>query len=94
MARVERDTFGEQELTRVFMTPSLKEALRVEALLTASGVNYMVSVEPCGTTLFGSPRNGAAFYVSAGQAAYCRTQLTAADMELGVLMAENVEPEE
>lgn len=90
MPRVELEDFGDVKAVIVFLTPSLREARRVEALLTECGVDYAVSVEPCGKTLFGSPRNGAAFHVAEHQAAYCRTHLTSAGLALGVLTAEDV----
>jgi hypothetical protein len=86
--RVQPESLANEDLTRVFLTPSLREAFQVEALLTGNGVDYVVRVEPCGRSLFGSPRHGAAFYVASGQAGYCRSQLTAAGMELGVVLAE------
>jgi hypothetical protein len=92
MARLEPETITDQEWTRVFLTPSLGEARRVEALLTEAGVDYVVSVEPCGTSLFGSPRNGAAFYVAVHHAGFCRTRLVEAGMDLGVLLAEHAAP--
>src|SRR5262245_26173510 len=88
MPRVEPEALANQELARVFITPTLREALHVEELLNRCGINNAVHVEPCGTSLFGSPRNGAAFYVTTGQAEYCRSQLTAAGMELGVILAQ------
>ena len=45
-------------------------------MLTAQGVTYAVAVEELGrTTLFGSVRHGAAFYVTSGQAEFCRSLL-------------------
>jgi hypothetical protein len=85
---MEPESHEHRSLTRVFLTPSLREARRVEEVLTTSGVDYAVRVEACGTTLFGSPRSGAAFYVSDSQADYCRSRLTSVGMELGVLLAE------
>lgn len=92
MSRVDPETLDREDRERVFLTPSLFEARRVEELLTRSGVDYAVLVEPCGTSLFGSPRNGAAFYVASGQATYCRAQLTAAGLELGVALGEGPAP--
>ena len=83
MARVDPDSLADAE--RVFIAASLTEALRVENLLTLSGVDYAVHVEIFSTSLFGSPRNGAAFYVAAGQAAYCRSHLRAAGLGRGVV---------
>ena len=86
MARVEPEAFADQELIRVFMAGTLRDALRAEELLTERGVDYVVEVEPYGRTLLGSPRNGAAFYVADGQALYCGAQLIAAGLGRGVLI--------
>ena len=84
MARIEPDDLPDAE--RIFMAGSLRVAQRVEEWLTTAGVNYVVQVEPLGRSLFfGSIRMGAAFYVTAGQAAYCRQQLTAAGFGGGVV---------
>ncbi len=83
MGRLDPEALTDPE--RVFIAASLTEALTVEDLLTVSGVNYVVHVEPFSTSLFGSLRHGAAFYVAAGQAAYCRSRLTAAGLDRGVL---------
>ena len=80
--------FGDQELVRVFVAATVREAKRAEALLTDRGVNYIVRPEAFGRTLFGSPRVGAAFYVLASQAEYCGSQLVAAGFGLGVLIDE------
>jgi hypothetical protein len=88
MARVEPGTFGDQELIRVFVAPTVREARRAEALLTERGVNYTVQAEPIGRTLFGSPRVWAAFYVLADQAEYCSSQLIEAGLGRGVLVGE------
>ena len=64
---------------RIYIAITVKEARAVEEWLTAAGIGYAVEVEPYArTTLFGSTRMGAAVYVEAGQAAYCREQLATA----------------
>lgn len=79
MARIDADALDEGAL--VYLASSLREARRVEELLTREGVNYAVQVEALGrTTLFGSLRHGAGFYVAPAQAEYCRTLLTGAGM--------------
>jgi hypothetical protein len=83
MPRVEPEDLPDAE--RVFIAGKLREALLVEELLTASGVNYVVQVEPFGTTILFSQRNGAAFYVASSQAAYCRTHLIASGLGRGVV---------
>jgi len=86
MAHVEADFFGDQELARVFLAATLREARRAEALLTDRGVNYLIRPESFGRTLFGSPRVGAAFYVEISQAEYSASQLIAAGLGRGVLI--------
>jgi hypothetical protein len=88
MARVEPEAFAEREVMRVFIAATMAEARLAEEVLTMNGVHYVVQVEPFGATLFGSPRNGAAFYVEAGQAAYCGAKLTEAGLGIGVLVGE------
>ena len=87
MAPVELDQLRDPE--QIFIARSLRLSLRVEEWLTTAGVDYTVKVEPVGRSLlFGTNRMGAAFYVNAGQAAYCRQQLTAAGFGRGVVEAE------
>lgn len=88
MARLEREAFS-AELACVFIAATMREARAAEALLTASGVDYVVDVEQIGTTLFGSMRHGAVFYVTEGQAAYTGSKLVAAGLGLGVLIEED-----
>lgn len=83
MPRVDPDVLGSAE--PVFLAATLAEAKQVEDLLTGQGVNYAVHVEMYGRTLLGSPRHGAVFSVDAAQADYCRSYLTAAGLERGVL---------
>jgi hypothetical protein len=74
MARVEPDALREPE--QVCTASSIREARRIEELLTSRGVDYGVQVEEIGRSiLFGTPRHGAAFYVAAAQADYCRSVL-------------------
>jgi hypothetical protein len=85
MPMVEEDAFGEQPVARIFIAATVAEARQAEAVLGGRGVNYFVRVEKFGRTLFGSPRNGAAFFVSAGQADYCEAALVQAGLGLGVV---------
>lgn len=79
MARIDADAL--EEGTLVYLAPSLREARRVEELLTGHGVNYAVQVEEMGrTTLFGSTRHGAGFYVAPAQAESCRSLLIGAGL--------------
>jgi len=90
MARIEADALEDPE--PIYVATSLRGARRAEALLTSRGVDYVVQVESLGrTTLFGTMRHGAGFYVSAGQAAYCRTILREANLSQGVIEPEGEE---
>jgi hypothetical protein len=84
MVRVE-DADDLVDAERVFIAGTLREALQVEELLTAEGIEYAVQIEPFGTSLLFSQRNGAAFYVGSGQAAYCRQRLTSEGLGRGVV---------
>ena len=84
MARVDADAL--QDPVNIYLAASLAAARAVEALLTSHGVEYAVQVEPLGrTTLFGSLRHGAAFYVSSGQASYCLSVLRETDLRKGIV---------
>jgi hypothetical protein len=92
MPRVEGETL--QDPIHVYLASSLGLARAVEAVLTSSGVDYAVEVQPLGrTTLFGSLRHGAAFYVSASQADYCRSLLKTGEFAQGVVEAEQPQGE-
>lgn len=59
------DYFGEVQLELVYIAKKLKEALRLEQLLTDSGVEYLVEPDRYrGGVLFQSERVGAFFYVA------------------------------
>ena len=84
MARIEPDALPDPE--PIYLASSLRGARRVEALLTSRGVDYVVQVEPLGrSTLFGTVRQGAGFYVSSRQAADCRTFLAEASLTHGII---------
>lgn len=65
MARREPDFFGEQELNLVYVAKKLKEALKLEKLLTDAGLDYLVEPDKySGGIIFRSERIGAFFYVA------------------------------
>jgi hypothetical protein len=75
-----------QDLERIFIAKTIRQARKAEELLTATGVDYVVQVEPYGRSLvFGTIRHGAAFYVAAAQAAHCRERLIGAGLGNGVV---------
>jgi hypothetical protein len=90
MSKVDVDALEHHELERVFIAARLKEAQRVEEVLTLEGVDYVVNVEPFVSGLFSAfrPRNGAVFYVSLTQADYSRTKLVEAGLGRGIVAAE------
>ena len=84
MPRIEVEDLREPE--QVYLASSLRAARRVEELLDSQGVHYVVQVEELGrTTLFGTMRHAAGFYVSTAQAGYCRTMLAEAGMSHGIV---------
>jgi hypothetical protein len=63
--RQEADFFKDRELDLIYIAKKLKEALRLESVLTEAGVDY--AVEPdhyVGGVIFRSERVGAFFYVA------------------------------
>jgi len=63
--RREPDFFDDQELILIYMAKKLKEALRLEELLTGAGLDYLVEPDKyTGGVIFRSERIGAFFYVA------------------------------
>lgn len=62
--RRDADYFEDREMHLIYIARRLKEALRLEAALTESGVEYAVEAdEYSGGVIFHSKRVGAFFYV-------------------------------
>jgi len=62
--RREPDFFGERELVLIYIAKRLSEALKLESVLTAAGVDYAVGAEPyIGGVILRRQRIGAFFYV-------------------------------
>lgn len=56
--------FGDQELSLVYIAKRLKEALKLEDILTNAGIDYLVEPDHySGGIIFRSERIGAFFYV-------------------------------
>ena len=88
MARVEADAL--RDPVDIYVASSLGLARAVEELLTSQGIDYVVQVEDLGrTTLFGSQRHAAAFYVAGEQAEACRAMLRAGELAHGVVEEED-----
>lgn len=77
--RHESGWFGDQDLDLVYIAKRLKEALKLEAILTEAGVDYAIETDTYhGGIIFRSERVGAFFYV-----------LLAAGPEVRELLARN-----
>ena len=84
MARLEPEDLNDP--VKIYAASTLGLARAVEALLDTSGVDYAVEVEPLGrTTLFGSHRYAAVFYVTGEQAPPSRTLLKQGDLARGIV---------
>jgi hypothetical protein len=63
--RCEPEHFGDQELVLIYIAKKLKEALRLEQLMTDAGLDYVVEPDKySGGIIFQSERVGAFFYVA------------------------------
>ena len=63
--RQEPDFFGDQDLALIYVARKLKEALRLEEILTAAGFDYLVEPDTySGGVVFRTERVGAFFYVA------------------------------
>ena len=91
MARVEFESFGEDEVSRIYMAGRLREAQGVEEVLSTHDIDYYPEVEIYVTYLLGVvPRRqkGVAFYVRASEAAQCKHLLRDSGMGAGILEEE------
>jgi hypothetical protein len=80
--RCEPDHFGDQELALLYVAKKLKEALRLEELLTAAGIEYLVETDKySGGVIFRSERVGAFFYVAPASDSAAREALARAGIE-------------
>jgi hypothetical protein len=62
--RREAEFFGEVELDLTYVAKKLREALKIEALLTAAGIDYFIETDSyVGGLLFRRELTGAFFYV-------------------------------
>jgi hypothetical protein len=79
--RREPDYFGEQELALLYVAKKLKEALRLEDLLTQAGIDYLVETDKySGGVIFRSERVGAFFYVAPANEGAARETMVRAGM--------------
>ena len=74
--------FGDQELSLLYVAKKLKEALRLEKLLTDAGLDYLVEPDKYkGGIIFPSERVGAFFYVAPANDSAARQALLRAGFE-------------
>jgi len=75
--RRQDEAFASSELALVYIAKRLKEAKRLEDLLTTAGVDYLVETDTYrGGFIFVSERVGAFFYVQPAAEAHCRELMT------------------
>jgi len=82
------EAFQGRDVELVFIAGSVREAQRVEEVLTQQGFEFAVEIEPFVRyvlEVFPSEHEGAAFYVLSGRSAYCRRALAAAGLASGVI---------
>ena len=76
--RQEPDFFDDRDLPLLFIAKRLKEALRIEQLLTDAKINYLVETDSYkGGIIFVTERVGAFFYVDDEQVEQARDLLIA-----------------
>lgn len=75
--RREAEFFGEIELSLIYVAKKLREALKLEALMTAAGIDYFVETDSyVGGLLFRRELTGAFFYVNPADAERTRQLLS------------------
>ena len=75
--RRDPDYFNDDELDLVYIAKRLREALELEALLTRSGVDYLVETDKySGGIIFRTERVGVFFYVRPQDAERTRQVMT------------------
>ncbi len=87
MARVTEDEFAGKDIAPVYLAETLKEAKTVEEILNGNGIDYLVEIEQYAKmSILTSPvGTGVAFYVLAGQAAFCRSLLESKGASAGIV---------
>ncbi|HEX5430360.1 MAG TPA: hypothetical protein VFW83_00225 [Bryobacteraceae bacterium] len=74
--RRDPDHFGEDELALLYVAKRLKDAVRLERILTEAGLDYLVEPDTYhGGIIFQSERVGAFFYVAPSNAESARQVL-------------------
>jgi hypothetical protein len=74
--RQDAEFFGDVEMDLTYVAKKLREAIKIEALLTAAGIDYFVEPDSyVGGLLFRRELTGAFFYVLPGDAERTRQAL-------------------
>ncbi len=77
--RREPDFFEDQDLNLIYIAKRLKDALRLEQVLTEAGFDYLVETDTyTGGVVFRSERVGAFFYVAPEREAAARETMIGA----------------
>jgi hypothetical protein len=87
MARLDIEDFEGQEINRIYLAAGLKEAKRVEDILTEGGIAYAVVVERYRKIVLGIlpfDLQGAGFFVRSADARLARSSLIAAGLKVGL----------
>ena len=80
-----------REEVPIYVAGRVREAKRVEELLSHHGIEYAVEIEPFTTRVLGVFRReykGATFYVLSGQGGFCRNILRKAGLTKGIIEEE------
>jgi hypothetical protein len=87
MARIDIEEFEDRQSELIFIARNVREARRVEALLTEQGIDYAIALEPfLHGGIFGViTLTGLGFYALSGQALYCRELLGQQGLAVGVV---------
>lgn len=83
--RREPEFFGEDEVELIQVSRRMRDATKVEALLTEAGIDYAVGAEPYVARMlfiFPTERYGAFFYVRPERAEEARAMLRAKGMQV------------
>ena len=88
MALVDPATFDGKEVAMIYIAGRLSEGKRVEQVLSDNAIDYAVDFEPFESRVLGIlsvKYEGVGFYVSSGQADFCRRVLRDAGLVQGLV---------
>lgn len=91
MALLAPEAFDDKDVDCIYVAARRDEAQRVEDVLSANAVDYVVDLQPFQSMLLGIfrvERDGVGFYVVAAQAELCRQRLRDAGLLEGLVDAD------